>query len=128
MLSRQYRLTRGSLFSKTMASGKTLCRTPYFVLLALPRRYASATPTRFGFIVSRKVSNKATRRNKVRRRLREIVRCELLAGNLAERLAPYIAMVFVARGSALQASHATLREALLYAIACLPVPRRAAPC
>lgn len=90
-------------------------RSPYFVFLALPRAYQSDSPTRFGFIVSKKVSNKANKRNKIKRRLRELVRTELLAHH-PETIAPFSAIVLIARQTALEASYQQLKDALL---ACL---------
>jgi ribonuclease P protein component len=111
MLAKRFRLNRCSLFPKTLDAGKKLCNTPYFLTLGLPRSYESGTPTRFGFIVSKKVHNRATRRNKVRRRLREIVRDVMLKQH-PQKIRPYIAVVFIARKGILEASYHELQTAL----------------
>lgn len=111
MLPRQFRLTRSSLFPKTLESGVRLCSTPYFLVLGLPRAYESPTPTRFGFIVSRKISNRAVRRNKIRRRLRELVRTFVIP-RYYDRTAPYIAVVFIARKGILDAPYSELQKAV----------------
>ena len=95
-----------------MASGKVLCQNPGFLVLGLKRAYESDTPTRFGFIVSKKVSNKANHRNKVKRRLREIVR-ELVATPWQDRFSPYIAVVVIARKEICETPFGTLRTLLL---------------
>jgi ribonuclease P protein component len=64
-----------------------------FVLQA--KRRADAGPARFGFTVSKKVGN-AVERNRVRRRLREIVRL-----NAAARIQPGHDYVLVGRRAAL---------------------------
>ncbi len=112
MLPKQFRLKRCSLFSKTMASGKTLCNTPYFLVLALPRIFTSSVPTRFGFIVSKKVSNKAVKRNKVKRRLREMVRNNIIPREWPQ-LNSYITIIFIARRGILEASYNQIQTALM---------------
>ena len=64
-----------------------------FVLQA--KRRADQGPARFGFTVSKKVGN-AVERNRVRRRLREIVRL-----NAAARIQPWHDYVLVGRRAAL---------------------------
>jgi ribonuclease P protein component len=64
-----------------------------FILQA--KRRADAGPARFGFTVSKKVGN-AVERNRVRRRLREIVRL-----NAATRIQPGHDYVLVGRRAAL---------------------------
>lgn len=112
MLPRRFRLKRSPLFTKTLASGKVLCSSPYFLVLGLPRLYQSEAPTCYGFIVSKKVSNKATVRNRMRRRLREALRQKTGISQPIAKFHPYIAVVFIARKGILEASYATLQQAL----------------
>jgi ribonuclease P protein component len=72
--------------------------TPPFVLQALKRREGGAT--RVGFTVSKKVGN-AVERNRVRRRLRELVRLR------GEAMLPGFDYVFIGRGAALSTPFAT---------------------
>ncbi len=111
MIPRRFRLKRSVLFKKACTSGKVIGHTRYFTLLGLPRLYQSDTPTRFGFVISKKVCNRAVGRNKVRRRLREIVRLEVIYP-FAERIKPYIAIVLLARRTITEASYQELRQAL----------------
>jgi len=112
MLPQAFRLKRSGLFQKTLASGKVLCQNPRFLVLGLKRVYESPTPTRFGFIVSRKISNRANVRNKVKRRLRELVRA-LIKTPWMEPLAPYIAVVVIARQGICDTSYGELHALLL---------------
>jgi len=112
MLARQNRLKRSPLFPKTMGSGVRLCASPYFLMLALPRQFESDTPTRFGFIVSKKVSNRSNKRNLARRRLREVIRTEILPQN-PEWLKTYIAVVCIARPAILEAQYAQIKAHML---------------
>src|SRR5258708_36076577 len=71
MLARGSRLTTTQQFEKLRKDGKLL-QSDSFSLVYLNRK--DENPTRFGFIVSTKVSKNATSRNKVKRALREGVR------------------------------------------------------
>jgi ribonuclease P protein component len=115
MLPGQYRLRRSKLFQKTLSSGKALCHTPYFTMVGLPRLYESVVPIRFGLIVSKKVSNRAVQRNRVKRRLRSLIRENLLLAD-SEALKPYIALVLIARKEILGASYSEIQKLLLNAM------------
>ena len=67
MLARDYRLLKKNDFKRVFEQGTTR-RGPVFILRALSR--ADAAVSRFGIIVSRKVSPKAVRRNQIKRCLR----------------------------------------------------------
>ena len=69
MLPKAYRLP-ASQFALVKSKGK-LIQTPLFGLLILS---SSQPKTRFGFIVSTKLSSKAVVRNRLRRLLREAIR------------------------------------------------------
>jgi len=69
MLSSTNRLRKKKDIEKVFEKGKRFKED--FLILKIKRNALSQT--RFGFIVSQKVSKKATLRNKIKRRLREIV-------------------------------------------------------
>jgi ribonuclease P protein component len=75
MLSKDHRLTDKKDFDLVKDKGKVF-RFNYFTLLVRPR--ADKGPTRFGFIVSKKVSPLAVTRNKVKRGLGEGVRQNMI--------------------------------------------------
>lgn len=120
MLPKAYRLKRGTLFPKTLNAGKRLCHSPYFLVLGLPRAFQSETPTQVGFIVSKKVSNRATKRNRVKRQLRELAR-NLLLGQYYEHIQPYISVVFIAKKDIMEASYATLATTLTRCMEAKPI-------
>ncbi len=62
---------RSPLHFAAVKEGGTALRGQYCVMLVLAR---PGEPTRFGFIASRKAVGGAVRRNRARRRLRELVR------------------------------------------------------
>jgi len=69
MLSKINRLRKKKDIERVFGKGKRFKED--FLILKITRNALSQT--RFGFIVSQKVSKKATLRNKIKRRLREIV-------------------------------------------------------
>ena len=69
MLSKINRLRKKKDIERVFGKGKRFKED--FLILKITKNALSQT--RFGFIVSRKVSKKATSRNKIKRRLREIV-------------------------------------------------------
>ncbi len=71
MLAKENRLTKRIDFENLKLNGKFLT-TPYFSFSFIKRE--TNLPSRFGFIVSKKISKSAVVRNKVKRMLREIVR------------------------------------------------------
>lgn len=76
MLSKKYRLQKDKDFDLVFKKGKNL--DSEFLFLKL--RKNDLEISRFGFILSKKISKNATVRNKIKRRLREVVRKEL--GNI----------------------------------------------
>ncbi|MBY0450876.1 MAG: ribonuclease P protein component [Cyanobacteria bacterium] len=76
MLAQRHRLKSALLFEQTLAEQR-LFSCPAFVVYALPAKSPQAA-VRIGFIVSKKVEKRATRRNKIKRRLRALSRAYLL--------------------------------------------------
>ncbi len=74
MLRNENRLTEKTHFENVRQNGKFVS-TPLFSVSFLDRK--DNKPSRFGFIVSKKLSTKANVRNKVKRILRELVRKNL---------------------------------------------------
>ena len=70
MLKKKYRLKKKKDFDQVFKQGSTAREGNILIKLVANQRDIS----RFGFIVSKKVSNKATARNKVKRLLREATR------------------------------------------------------
>lgn len=73
MLPTGYRLTKDKEFQKVFKNGKS------FYLPEIGAKFAAnnLAVSRFGFSVSLKVSKKAVERNRLKRRLREIVRLRI---------------------------------------------------
>ena len=104
MLPRAQRLRRDRDFRAVYSRAKVVS-TPCLSLHV--RRFPGRTriPARFGFVISKKVAKRAHDRNRLKRRLREICRLELLP-----RLAPGapVDAFFVARAPVLALPFARL--------------------
>lgn len=87
MLARCNRLTEKRDFQHVFSHGTSATTPLYAVRWA---RNAIGVP-RFGFVVANKISKQATKRNTIRRRLREIVRKNLTPPPLS------VDVVFIAR-------------------------------
>lgn len=73
MLTKKYRLTKKKDFDKVAKGGKFFKEN----FLVLKKIKNNLQWTRVGFVVSQKISKKAVVRNKIKRRLREIVKVNL---------------------------------------------------
>lgn len=73
MLPKQNRLRKKKDFEKVLKEGRWITNS----LLFLKWTFNNLKVSRFGFVVSKKISKKSTLRNKIKRRLREIIRREL---------------------------------------------------
>ncbi len=73
MLPRENRLKKKKDFDKVFKKGKTIAGK----LIFLKYLKNKLKINRFGFVVSLKLSKKAVIRNRIRRQLREITRCNL---------------------------------------------------
>ena len=102
-MQRKYRLKNGKVFNYLRIKGQSNANK-LLVLVHAPSKY----PLRVGFIVSKKVDNRAVIRNKVRRRLREAFRA----------LIPYLKddanYIVIARDACAQASFEELTNSLLH--------------
>jgi ribonuclease P protein component len=112
LLKKENRLKSRGDFKRTLA-GRRLCINDCFVVYGLPVQSgpAEAHPVqpRVGFVVSKKIHKRAVQRNRIKRRLRELVRTCLLSEK-REALARYRTLVFIARSGSLTASYQDLQS------------------
>lgn len=74
MLTAAERLRRSNLFQRTYSAKKSVS-SPFFTLYVLPRQPRSAAKLPLaGFVVAKKVHNKASVRNRIKRQVREAYR------------------------------------------------------
>ena len=108
MLPPQARLRHSADIGRVRQEGRRWPH-PLVVLFVDTQSAEVASPSRFAFAVGRHIG-KATQRNRVKRRLREIVR---LCGAREAQIAPGYDCLFVARSGAATANYAELEEAVL---------------
>lgn len=70
MLAKEYRLTKTKEFENVFDNGKAF----FTKILGIKYAKNNLDVTRFGILISAKISKKAVVRNKIKRRLREIIR------------------------------------------------------
>lgn len=111
MLPKENRLNRKADFTQVSKRGEVV-QSKNFGLAYL--KTGGSEASKFGFIVSNKISKKAVDRNRVKRTLRQIVR--ELVGNVSNGLAPSslngLLFVLLARKSILDASQDELKHEL----------------
>ena len=73
MLAKKHRLTKNKEFETVMGQGKSV----YSPVLLIKNINNNFTYSRFGIIVSNKVSKKASQRNLIKRRIRDIIQKKL---------------------------------------------------
>jgi ribonuclease P protein component len=125
MLPKRLRLNSRWLFQKTLQEGRCLYRSSFFTWIGLnhwkPQRPSSALlpvttscyVPRIGFIVSKKVDKRAAVRNRLKRRIRECLRQEILPTLSAQEVSRFATWVFIAKPSATRPTYAQLRAAIL---------------
>ena len=103
IMKRQYRLRRNSDFLRVRQSGKF--KASSLMVLAFLRN--ELDHSRFGFAVSKRMGN-AVQRNKIKRRLREVVRLRL------PRIKAGFDYVFIARQPIRQATYQEIEQTIEY--------------
>jgi ribonuclease P protein component len=101
-MRREYRLRRGADFERVRTNRRSWAHPLLVCSLA---KSPGPGPTRVGLIVGRRIGNAVTR-NRVKRRLREVIR------SLYPRLRPGFDLVFIARPPSVSASVGELEVAV----------------
>lgn len=94
VLAQPYRLTKTADFDRVRMEGRRVVKKFYSFSYV---NKGGRNPSRFGFIVSNKISNNATARNKIKRGLREAIRQSM------SYIKPGFDAVFVAKKEAIRA-------------------------
>lgn len=98
MLPKQYRLKNKYAFKATYKIKNSSHKGG--VTLFLGKQKTEDTPTKVGFVVSKKVHKRAVKRNRLKRLMRESYRL-LLKGNDLGNSQKYLSLIFVGTDSAL---------------------------
>ena len=127
MLPKRLRLNSRWLFQKTLQEGRCLYRSSFFTWIGLnhwkpqvPNKptapvNANLTPyaPKIGFIVSKKVDKRAAVRNRLKRRIRECLRQEILPTLSPEQVNRFATWVFIAKPTTTRPTYAQLRAAII---------------
>ncbi len=105
MLAKDIKLSRKDNIREIIETG-TEIRSSYFVIKISP---SDSDHTKFAVVVSSKISKKAVERNKLRRRIYEIIRLNLNKFSIE----PAEKIVILTRSRAISASYKTLENELI---------------
>ena len=110
MLKKKYRLRKNIAFSATFRLKN--CKSNDFLTIYKGKEKSDdKIPTKAGFVVGKKIHKRAVKRNKIKRRLREIY---LLAEkeNQNAALKNAVSVIFIAKNSILDLSYQQLKESV----------------
>ena len=97
MLPKENRLKKRSAFAATYKTGKTFHKDG--ITMFLGKEKNNDFPTKFGFVVSKKIHKRAVKRNRIKRLMRESVRLILKEEELPNK---YMSVIFVASSKLLE--------------------------
>lgn len=103
MLPKEQRLKKNSAFSATYRLRKSVASALFFLHVGKDKQ-DEKYPTKVGFVISKKVHKNATKRNKLKRRLREAYKA-LKNEGLIDDSQKFISLVFIARGNSFEADY-----------------------
>ncbi len=102
MLSRKYRLKKEKDFELVFKKGKTF--SSKFLFLKIRKNNFGIS--RFGFVIGKRITKKSTVRNKIKRRLREVIRKKI------EKIKPGFDVVIIGRPEIVDKDYQTIDEAV----------------
>ena len=91
MLPKKYRLKKRTAFNATYRTGKSLHKDG--ITMFVGKEKNNDSPTRIGFVVSKKIHKRAVKRNRIKRLMRESYRLLIKDDAISDK---YISLIFVA--------------------------------
>ena len=91
MLEKEYRLKKRSAFAATYRTGKSFHSDG--ITMVVGKEKNDDYPTKFGFVVSKKIHKRAVKRNRIKRLMRESMRLIIKEGYYPKK---YMSVIFVA--------------------------------
>ena len=108
MIPQKYRLKKRSAFAATYKTGEV--KHDGGITLFCGRRKSNNSPTKIGFVVSKKIHKRAVKRNRIKRLMRECVR--LYIKDRPDFDTGYISLVFVASSKLLDKNFMDIERSL----------------
>lgn len=102
MLPKQYRLKNKKAFDATYKQ-KQVVSDNLLTMYIGKKKTDTAFPTKIGFVVSKKLHKRATKRNRIKRLVREACRLEI-KNNALKNANKYMSLIFLPKTAALNAN------------------------
>ena len=109
MLPKEYRLKKRIAFIATYKTGVSFHKDGITVFCG--KKKTKDSPTKIGFVVSKKIHKRAVKRNRIKRLMRESLR--LYIKNLESFDTPYMSLIFVASAKLLNKNYADINKGML---------------
>ncbi|MCR5261633.1 MAG: ribonuclease P protein component [Candidatus Gastranaerophilales bacterium] len=110
MLKKKFRLRKNIAFSATFRL-KNCKSNEVLTLYKGKDKTDDKIPTKVGFVVGKKIHKRAVKRNKIKRRLREIY-IEAVKNGTAQKLQDAMSLIFIAKSKILDLSYQEIKQAV----------------
>lgn len=110
MLPKQFRLTNNSAFIATYNNHNIISNENVIIYLG-KKKIDADFPTRFGFVVSKKVHKRAVVRNRIKRFMREAIRLAI-KNNSLNNIHSYMSVIITAKNNATFSSFTSLSTSI----------------
>ena len=112
MLLRKYRLTKNSAFINTYLNKKIVSNDFFVLYLGKVKSAQIDISTKIGFVISKKNIKLASKRNKIKRQLREIYRNFVLNKEIYN-INKYLSLVFIVKAQCYNKDFLLIKEKFL---------------
>lgn len=111
MLKKKYRLRKETAFSATYRL-KNCKSNNVLTIYKGKSKTDENVPTKIGIVVSKKIHKRAVKRNKIKRRLREIY-TDAVKNNLIDNTQDALSVIFIAKYKCLEIGYDELKQAAI---------------